>query len=95
MPNKLAHPPEEFSALLSAFAAEQGKAEHIRTDAHMILSHDPAIDLDPALIKAATALEADLIVMASHIPNLMDYVWPSNGGTVAAHARASVLVVRT
>lgn len=95
LPNKLAHTPEEFSALLSAFAAEQGKAERIRTGAHMILSHDPAIDLDPALIKAATALEADLIVMASHIPNLMDYVWPSNGGTVAAHARASVLVVRT
>ena len=66
----------------------------IETGAHAIFSHDPAVDLDPALIKAAEEIGADLIVMASHIPNLMDYVWPSNGGTIAGHSKASVFVVR-
>lgn len=94
LPGKIAHTPEEFIERLSAFSAEQGKAEGIDTGFHAILSHDPAIDLDPALIKAAGEVEADLIVMASHIPNLMDYVWPSNGGTIASHAKVSVFVVR-
>ena len=37
---------------------------------------------------------ADLVVMQSHVPGLMDYIWPSNGGKVAGHAKCSVLVVR-
>ncbi|SNS40596.1 universal stress protein [Tropicimonas sediminicola] len=95
LPGKLAHTPEEFARLLAAFAEEQGKAEGIETGFHSILSHDPTIDLDPALIRAAGEIEADLIVMASHLPNPMDYVWPSNGGTIAMHSKASVFVVRT
>ncbi|WP_068110603.1 universal stress protein [Tropicimonas marinistellae] len=94
LPGKLAHTPEEYTDLLAAFSAEQGADEGIETGFHAILSHDPAVELDPALIRAAAELQADLIVMASHIPNLMDYVWPSNGGTIASHAKASVFVVR-
>jgi len=37
---------------------------------------------------------ADLVVMQSHLPGLVDYVWPSNGGKIAGHSRASVFVVR-
>jgi hypothetical protein len=32
--------------------------------------------------------------MASHVPGLTEYVWPSNGGKLAGHAKASVFVVR-
>lgn len=94
VPSALAHKPEEFAERLSAFADAQAEAEGISAGYHMITSHDPRIDLDPALIKAAGDIGADLIVMASHLPNLTDYIWPSNGGTVASHAPVSVMVVR-
>ena len=93
-PSSIAHNPAEFMRKLAAFAAEQAGEHAIETSSHAITTHDPAIDLDAALIKAATDTDADLIVMASHIPNVADYLWASNGGTVAAHARISVFLVR-
>ena len=93
-PGSVAHSPEEFAAKLDAFASEQGKAHGITTSGQVKVSHDPAVDLDAALLKAVDDIGADLVVMASHIPNLTDYIWPSNGGTIAGHARASVMVVR-
>lgn len=93
-PGKVAHTPEEFGEKLARFAAAQAETRGIEAGSHPEISHDPAIDLDKTLLKAAEALEADLIVMASHVPGLADYLWPSNGGTVAGHARASVMVVR-
>ena len=59
-----------------------------------MISHDPAIDLDDTLMKAQHETGADLVVMQSHVPNITDYVWPSNGGTMATHSDASVFVVR-
>lgn len=93
-PGSLAHNPEEFAHRLHAFAAEQGEARSVTAKAHTAISHDPAADLDDALLKAVKDIDADLVVMASHVPGLTDYIWPSNGGKVAAHAAASVLVVR-
>lgn len=51
--------------------------------------------MDDILLKAVKDTGADLVVMASHVPNIMDYVWPSNGGKIAEHAECSVMVVRT
>ncbi|SNR71437.1 universal stress protein [Puniceibacterium sediminis] len=93
-PSSVAHTPKEFAEKLEAFARSEAKGRGIQTEAHAMTSHDPTIDLDPTLLKAVTETGADLVVMASHIPNLTDYVWPSNGGTLATHARVSVLVVR-
>lgn len=93
-PSSVARTPEEFAEKLDAFAAAQRGKHGIETKAHAMTSHDPTTDLDPTLLKAAEEIGADLIVMASHLPNVTDYIWPSNGGTVAAHAKASVLVVR-
>ena len=39
-------------------------------------------------------LGADLVVMATHVPNLTDYIWASHGGHLASHAKASVFLVR-
>lgn len=94
LPGGQGHTPEEFAKHLAEFAEEQGRTEGIRASSHRVLVHDPSIDLDRQLLAAIDAVEADLVVMASHVPNLMDYLWPSNGGTVASHAKVSVLLVR-
>ena len=59
-----------------------------------MVSHDPAVDLDDALVKAVHETKSDLVVMATHIPNVADHVWPSNGGRLATHTDASVFLVR-
>ena len=46
------------------------------------------------ILKAAAAIEADLIVMASHHPELKDYLLGPNAARVTRHADCSVLVVR-
>ncbi|MEM6356549.1 MAG: universal stress protein [Pseudomonadota bacterium] len=93
-PSALARNPEEFGEKLSAFAEGEGAKHGIAADSRAVVSHDTTIDLDDTLMKTAKEMGADLIVMQSHVPGLADYIWPSNGGTVASHAKASVMVVR-
>lgn len=93
-PSELAHTPAEFAEKLMAFAADQASQHGITATAHAITSHDPAVELDKALLDAVNTTQADLVVMASHDPGLIEYVWPSNGGKIAGHAHASVLVIR-
>lgn len=93
-PGASAHNPAEYEEKLRAFAAAHAGEGGVETHAHMVVSHDPTTDLDDALLRAVKETGADLVVMASHLPNLTDYIWPSNGGKVAAHAKCSVLVVR-
>lgn len=93
-PGALGHNPEEFAERLAHFAAEQAETYGISGEARAVISHDPAVDLDRTLLKTVDEVGADLVVMASHVPGLADYVWPSNGGSIAAHSRASVFVVR-
>lgn len=94
MPSRLAGRPEEYDRLLADFAAEKGKAHGIGIAADPLHVHDPAADLDRALVKEADRLGADLIVMASHMPGRFASIIGSNGGYVAQHAKASVMVVR-
>lgn len=93
-PSALAHNPEEFAGKLRDFAKEQAEAHGISTAAHPVTSHDPTVDLDDTLLQASRDMDADCIVMASHIPNIADHLWPSHGGSLARHANASVFVVR-
>ena len=58
------------------------------------ISHDMAIDLDDVLMRTANEVGADLVVMASHVPGLAEYVFASRAGYLASHAKMSVLVVR-
>jgi nucleotide-binding universal stress UspA family protein len=46
------------------------------------------------ILSAATTIEADLIVMGSHHPDLSDYLLGPNAARVMRHAACSVLVVR-
>ena len=93
-PGAVAHNPQEFSAKLAAFGKAEAGEYGISADTHAAVSHDPTTDVDDTLLAAVDETGADLVVMASHIPGLADYIWPSNGGKIAAHSRASVLVVR-
>ena len=46
------------------------------------------------ILKAAAAIQADLIVMGSHRPELSDYLLGPNAAKVVRHAKCSVMVVR-
>ncbi|WP_417434010.1 universal stress protein [Hoeflea sp.] len=93
-PGPLGHNPAEYEKKLADFIATQASTHGIETYGKTIVSHDPAVDLDNALIKAVDETGSDLVVMATHIPNVADHFWPSNGGRLATHTKASVFLVR-
>lgn len=93
-PGELAHNPAEYEERLQRFAAAQGEIHGISAQAHMVTANDPAVDLDQKLVEAAEEIGADLVVMATHIPNVTNYIWASHGGNLANHAKASVFLVR-
>ncbi|SNT74026.1 universal stress protein [Paracoccus seriniphilus] len=94
VPTAIAHTPAEYSRKLAAFADECSAALGIAFNAHAEVSHDPAVDLDDVLLRTADKLDADLIVMASHVPGFAEHFLSSNAGYLASHAKRSVLVVR-
>jgi len=93
-PSAVAHTPEEFAGKLRDFAGAQADQHGIATAAHPVTSHDPTVELDATLLNTSKDIGADCVVMASHIPNIADHLWPSHGGSLARHANASVFVVR-
>ncbi|MBP0483078.1 universal stress protein [Sagittula salina] len=93
-PGAVARNPKDYSDRLAAFAAEQGHERGINTTSRTIVSHDPSVDTDRHLIEAVKDLGADLVVMATHLPNAGDYIWAGHGASVAAHVGASVFLVR-
>ena len=93
-PGKLGHTPEEFRARLDAFASAQAAAHGIAATGHAVISHDPTSDLDRKLLEAVRETGADLVVMASHVPGIADYILSSHGGTLAEHAGVSVMLIR-
>jgi nucleotide-binding universal stress UspA family protein len=94
VPSPTAHNPEEFAKKLAAFAKDEGSSRGHRTAFHCVVSNDPAVDLDNKLKAAVEEIGADLIVMATHIPNMADMLLPSHGGKLARSTDASVFLVR-
>jgi len=93
-PGAVAHTPEEFEDVLRKFATTFGSKSGVATDAVSYVAHDPAVELNTILIKAAADISADLIIMASHVPGVPDHIFQSHSGAVASHAPVSVLIVR-
>lgn len=93
-PGTLAHNPKEFAGKLQAFADAQRAAHGLPAEAHAIISHDPAVDLDEKLVEAAKATRADLVVMATHVPGVGDHWFHGHGARVAQNAPVSVLLIR-
>lgn len=93
-PGSVAHTPDEFRAKLDSYAASESSKRGISATGHVVFVNDPAVEVEDGLLKAIRETGADLVVMATHIPNLADHFWPSNGGRVASHADVSVFLVR-
>lgn len=93
-PSAVARSPEDFARRLAAFASRIGDRFGVQTTSDPLHLHDVTVDLDPKLTRHATEIGADLIVMASHVPGVADYLFGSNAGHVAQHAPMSVMVVR-
>jgi len=93
-PGAIAHNPEEYTEKLQNFVDGEVEKYGVDASAHMEKANDPSIEIEAALIKAIDKTGADLVVMASHVPGAVEYVWPSNGGKVAQHAKCSVMLVR-
>lgn len=94
-PSSIAHTPHEYGEKLRAFAEREGGRHGHAASAHAVVSHDPAAELDDALIAASHEVGADLIVMATHVPNVADMLIPAHGGTLARHTDLSVFLVRS
>ncbi|WP_425072894.1 universal stress protein [Sagittula sp. S175] len=93
-PGKTAHSPEEYAAKLADFASAQATEHGIDAMSETVTAHDPAIDLDKLLVETVGKLGADLVVMATHVPNAADYLWAAHGVSIAGHVKASVFLVR-
>ena len=93
-PTPIAHNPKEFTEKLEAFARSQAEAHGITVEARAYSSHDPAIDTDKTLLNAIKELQADLVVMGSHVPGVTDYIWAGHGATISARSDVSVFLVR-
>ena len=93
-PGVVAHNPTEYAEKLAAFAERQTAERGVRFRSKPMVSHDPTVDLDDTLKKAGSEIGADLVVMASHIPGFIDYIFASRAGYLASHSDLSVFVVR-
>ncbi|QGM21942.1 universal stress protein [Spiribacter sp. 2438] len=93
-PGTLARTPQEYHGLLEAFANEQAQVHGQTTSAHSTASPDPVADVDDAIVDAIAAVNADLVVMATHLPKHLDAVVPSHGTKVASSTDVSVFLVR-
>ncbi|MDG4647569.1 universal stress protein [Roseibacterium sp. SDUM158017] len=92
-PSSVAHNPKEFGEKLARFAAAQTETSGVDdAGSHPIVSHDPSVDLDRALVDACEELGCDLIVMGSHIPRAFDL--RSHGAHLASLSHHSVMLVR-
>ncbi|MCA0044482.1 universal stress protein [Celeribacter litoreus] len=93
-PHELGHTPAEYEARLAKFAKELADRYGRPVSPHPVIATDLRIDLDALLMKASEELGADLVVMASHVPGFVEYIFGSNAGTLASHSKMSVFVVR-
>ncbi len=96
VPNMAAPSPEKFNEALEQFAKKQSEKYGLPIEAKGISSVDVSRELHKQLLKVAEEIDADLIVMASHVPTVADklHLVSSHAGHIAGHAKCSVYVVR-
>ena len=94
LPSEIARSSGEYGEKLQDFAARMAAKHAIAAQALNLRAADPEAEIDRKLLNAIEETGADLVVMASHQPGLMEYIFSSHGGYIAAHAKVSVFVVR-
>ncbi|MEL6998720.1 MAG: universal stress protein [Paracoccaceae bacterium] len=93
-PSSVASTPQAYAEKLNGFATDLAGKSGVSVAAKSIQDNDVTADLGGVLVDTANDMDADLIVMASHVPGMLEHVFASNAGYVAAHAKCSVAVVR-
>ncbi|MCB1647315.1 MAG: universal stress protein [Pseudomonadales bacterium] len=93
-PGEVAHNPKEYTAKLNRFGEQLTASYSIPCQCHVVISNDPASDLDDVLDRTFHDIGADLVVMASHLPGFRDYIFGSNSSYLATHSDLSIFVVR-
>lgn len=93
-PTEVAHNPKEFKAKLAYFTREQSRHYGFEAECHPVFSVDPAADLNKKLLETIDEVDADLVLMATHIPNVSDYLFANHGSYIATHCKTSVFLVR-
>ncbi|MEJ2763632.1 universal stress protein [Photobacterium sp. MCCC 1A19761] len=93
-PTEIAHNPKEFKAKLAYFTRDQSRHYGFEAESHPVFSVDPAADLNRKLLDTIDELDADLVIMATHIPNVSDYLFANHGNYIATHCKTSVCLVR-
>jgi nucleotide-binding universal stress UspA family protein len=88
--------PEAYAKDLELFAKQQAELHDISASAEALACVDLAADKDSRLLQAAMDCQADLIVMASHVPGIADrlHLIGSNAAWMVRHSEVSVFVVR-
>ncbi len=79
---------------MQEFADQLSKDSGVEVAFLNIHSVDVAAEVDSDLTRAAEEIGADLIVVGTHAPRVMDYIFSSHAGYLAKHASVSVFVVR-
>ncbi|MEM8591488.1 MAG: universal stress protein [Pseudomonadota bacterium] len=85
---------EKMAIRLKEFAAAQAQTHGIVAGEAVALRSDFTLNVGADIVKSAKEAQADLIIMASHVPGLKEHFLSSNAGYVASHAPMSVYVVR-
>lgn len=93
-PNIVADGPEIYAKKIEEYATVKGAKYDFTFDHRHIASLDPSAELQRRIQEVADEIGADLVVMASHQPGILDYLWPANATSFAAHTPLSVMVVR-
>jgi nucleotide-binding universal stress UspA family protein len=93
-PNIVASGPKEYAKRLAEYAAAKSKQYGFPFEQWHLASVDPAAELQRRIQEIADELGADLVIMESHRPGLLDYLWPANTTSFVANTPLSVMVVR-
>lgn len=93
-PSSVAKSPEDYEQKLEAFANDQARTHGRPVSVKVLVSADPAVELDKQLVHAIDDLGVDLVVMGTHHHGKHDIVMPSNGSHVAKETDASIFLVR-
>jgi nucleotide-binding universal stress UspA family protein len=85
---------DEFREALDSFALDQAERHGFEATARAVIAEDETLDVREALMRTLEESGADLVVMASHIPDVDDRMFASNAAFVASSAPVTVMVVR-
>lgn len=93
-PNIVATGPDEYANRVEEYAKTKSEQYGFAFQHRHITSADPSAELQRRIEEVADEIAADLVVMASHRPGILEYLWPANATSFVAHTSLSVMIVR-